>query len=68
MSNAVLEGPITITKWGRDHLVILATDEYHKRQEHKVYGVGELPHQWLDAIKNSKMDSRHDHLNALLED
>ncbi len=70
MSDTALKAPVTITKQGRDHLVVLAADEYQrlKRRDRKVYTVGELPDEWLDVIQNLKMDVRHDHLNALLED
>ena len=69
ISDAALKGPITITKQGRDHLVVLAADEYQrlKRRDRKVYAVGELPDEWVEAVQNSRMDARHDHLNALLE-
>lgn len=68
--DAALKETIIITKEGCDHLVLLATDEYQrlKRRERKVYAVGELPDKWLQAIQNSHMDSRHDHLNGLLKE
>lgn len=70
MSDAALRRPVTITKQGRDHLVVLAAEEYErlKRRDRTVYTAGDLPDEWLEAIKNSEMDSRHEHLNALLED
>lgn len=70
MSDAALRRPVTITKQGRDHLVVLAAEEYErlKRRDRTVYAAGDLPDEWLEAIKNSEMDSRHEHLNALLED
>jgi hypothetical protein len=70
MSDVALRKPLTITKQGRDHLVVLAADEYQrlKRRDRAVYAAGELPDEWLEAISTSVMDSRHDHLNALLSD
>jgi prevent-host-death family protein len=70
ISDKALKGPVTITKQGRDHLVVLAADEYKrlKRRDRKVYAAGELPDELLESLKTAKMDSRHDHLNALLED
>lgn len=70
MSDAALREPVTITKQGRDHLVVLAAEEYQrlKRRDRNVYAAGELPDAWLDAVRSSSMDSRHDRLNALLED
>jgi prevent-host-death family protein len=70
MSDAALRHPVMITKQGRDHLVVLSAEEYARlmRRDRKVYSMGELPGEWLDALKHSQMDSRYDHLNALLED
>ena len=69
MSDAALKEPVTITKQGRDHLVVLAADEYKrlKQRDRKVYAIGDLPDEWIEAARNAQMDSRHNHLNALLE-
>ncbi len=70
VSDAALRKPIIITKQGRDHLVVLAADEYKrlKRRDRIVHATGELPDEWLEAIRTSEMDSRHEHLNSLLND
>jgi hypothetical protein len=34
----------------------------------KVYGVGEIPDNVIEDIKNSKMDPKHDHLNKYYDD
>jgi PHD/YefM family antitoxin component YafN of YafNO toxin-antitoxin module len=69
MSDTALKEPVTITKQGRDHLVVLAADEYQrlKRRDRKVYATGELPDEWREAARHAEMDARHNHLNALLE-
>lgn len=69
MSDTALKEPVTITKQGRDHLVVIAAEEYKrlKRRDRHVYHISELPNEWIDAINNASMDSRHDHLNSLLE-
>jgi PHD/YefM family antitoxin component YafN of YafNO toxin-antitoxin module len=61
---------IMITRQGRDHLVVLAAEEYEslKRYYRRVYRAGELPEEWLEAVKNARMDSQNDYLNALPED
>lgn len=48
----------------------MAADKYKclTRRERQAYTAGELPDEWLEAIKHSEMDSRHNHLNALFED
>jgi hypothetical protein len=38
------------------------------RVERRVYRTKNLPPKLTEAIKNSKMDPAHDHLNALLEE
>ena len=70
MSDAALKEPVTITKQGRDHLVVMAAEEYQrlKRRDRKVYATGEMPEEWFDAVWNSRMDPRHNHLNDLLKD
>ncbi len=70
ISDVALRKPVTITKQGRDHLVVLSADEYQRlRQCDRIaYAAGELPDEWLNELKNSRMDSRHNHLNSLLED
>ena len=34
----------------------------------RVYAIGEVPRELAEAIKASKMDPAHDHLNALMEE
>lgn len=70
ISDAAQKQPVIITKHGRDHLVLIAAEEYKRltRHEHQAYTAGELPDEWLEAVRHSEMDSRHNHLNALLED
>jgi hypothetical protein len=34
----------------------------------RVFRVEDLPDETIEAIKNAKMDPRHDHLNDLLKD
>jgi hypothetical protein len=69
MSDTALREPVTITKQGRDHLVVLAADEYQrlKRRDRRVHATNELPDAWMEATRNAQMDARHNHLNALLE-
>jgi Antitoxin Phd_YefM, type II toxin-antitoxin system len=69
LSDKALREPIAITKQGRDHLVVLPAEEYArlKRCDRKVYAAGDLPDEWLEAVKRSSMDPSHDHLNAELD-
>jgi len=33
-----------------------------------VFGTGEAPEEVIEAVRNSKMDPRHNHLDELLKD
>ena len=70
LADKALTEPLTITKNGRDRFVLVEAAEFARlmRRDRKVYGLGEMPDELFELIKQSKMDSRHDHLNALLED
>ena len=70
MSDRALREPITITKQGRDHLVVISAEEYArmKRRDRKVHASGELPDDLLAALERSTVDARHEHLDAELKD
>jgi prevent-host-death family protein len=70
LSDKALREPVSITKQGRDHLVVLSAEEYArlKRRDRHVYAAGDLPDEWLDAAEASEMSAAHDHLNADLKD
>lgn len=54
--NALRE-PVTITKQGRDHLVLLSAEEYArlKRRDRKVHTIDDLPDEWLEAVEKAQM-------------
>jgi len=64
-----LKQPVSITRNGRDRLVVLAVEEYQrlKRRDRVVRKVSEMSAAELEAIANTEMDPRHNHLNAELE-
>jgi PHD/YefM family antitoxin component YafN of YafNO toxin-antitoxin module len=68
-SDKAIREPVTITKQGRDHLVLLSAEEFirMKRRDRKVCHINELSDKWVEAVSNVKMAARHDHLNSLLE-
>jgi PHD/YefM family antitoxin component YafN of YafNO toxin-antitoxin module len=69
LADKALTAPIAITKHGRDHLIVLSAEEYGrmKRGYRRVHLTTELPDDLLAVVERSHMDSRHDHLNALLD-
>ncbi|NKB15981.1 MAG: type II toxin-antitoxin system Phd/YefM family antitoxin [Sphingomonadales bacterium] len=52
-ADKALVEPVTITKYGREHLVLLSADEYArlKRRDRHVYRVGDIPDDLLTAIE-----------------
>ena len=64
-----LKQPLSISRNGRDRLVVLAVEEYQrlKRRDRVARKVSEMSAAELEAIANTEMDPRHDHLNTELE-
>ena len=65
--------PVAITSYGRISGYFVSAHEYEELRrlrefERRVYQLKDLPKEVVDALEGSKMDSAHDHLNALLED
>jgi prevent-host-death family protein len=57
VSDTALREAVTITKQGRNHLVLLSYDEYArlKRRDRKVGLAGELSDEWLDAVRAAEV-------------
>lgn len=70
LADKALIEPIAITKHGRDHLVMLSADEYQRlqRRYRRVHLAAELPDELVAEVQQARMDPRHDHLNALLDE
>ncbi len=68
--DAALSQPVIVTRNGRDRTVMISAEEYLrlKKRDRRIYVTGELPEETLEAIRNSKMDPRHNHLNELIKD
>jgi PHD/YefM family antitoxin component YafN of YafNO toxin-antitoxin module len=65
-----LNQTVIITRNGRDRTVMVSAEEYQrlKRRDRQVYAAGELSDEILEAIRGSKMDARHQHLDELIKD
>ncbi|HEX5318787.1 MAG TPA: type II toxin-antitoxin system Phd/YefM family antitoxin [Stellaceae bacterium] len=63
-----LTQPVTITRNGRERLVMLSAEEYRrlKRRDRDVIRVEDLTAEEVEQIARGRMDPRHDHLNAEL--
>ena len=61
--------PVTITKDGRDHLVVVSADEFArlKRRDRQVGLAEELPEEWVEAVEQAKVPDEFSHLNAELD-
>jgi PHD/YefM family antitoxin component YafN of YafNO toxin-antitoxin module len=65
--------PIAITSYGRVSGYFVSAREFEELQrlrafERRVLRIKDLPADLSTAIKASKMDPAHEHLNALLDD
>jgi PHD/YefM family antitoxin component YafN of YafNO toxin-antitoxin module len=65
--------PIAITNYGRVSGYYMSAVEYREYERVKskmrhTYSLKTVPGRIVEAGRNSKMDPRHDHLNALLDD
>jgi len=56
LADKALTEPITITRNGHERLVLLSVDEYArlKRRDRRVYRVGEIPDDLIDAISQAE--------------
>jgi prevent-host-death family protein len=57
ISDTALREAVTITKQGRNHLVLLSYEEYARllRRDRKVGLSGDLPDEWLDAVRTAEV-------------
>ena len=70
IADTALAGPVTITKHGKDRLVVVSAAEYSrlKRRDRRAVRAEELSDAELDLIAKAEMATRYDHLDAELED
>jgi prevent-host-death family protein len=64
-SDKALREPISITRNGRERLVMVSAEEYHrlKRNSRIALSVAELTDEDLISISNTEMLSQHAHLD-----
>lgn len=70
LADRALTEPVTITKNGRDRLVVLSVDEYArlKRRDRRVLEIGDLSEAQLAALATAEVSAEHAHLDAELPD
>jgi prevent-host-death family protein len=61
--------PVTITKDGRDDLVLISAEEYArlKRRDRRVGLAEDLPEEWIEAVRNAKVPDEFAALDAELK-
>jgi prevent-host-death family protein len=64
-----LAEPVTITKNGRDRLVLLSVDEYQrlKQRDRRVFRTEDLPEEWVEAIEKAEVPEEHAYLDEELK-
>ena len=70
VSDKALNEPVTITRNGRDRLVLLSAEEFERirRYAPRARGIEELTDEELAMIREARVAAKHDHLNVLLDD
>ena len=65
-----LNEPVTITRNGRERLVLLSVEEFQrlKRRDRRAFATKELTAGSIKAVKAARMNKRHKHLDAELKD
>lgn len=69
LADRALAEPVTITKNGRDRLVVVAAAEYERltRRDRRAVSAEALSEEDLDLIAGARVPSDYDHLDAELK-
>ena len=70
LADQALKEPVTITKNGRDRLVVLSAEEYArlKRRDRRVVRTGDLGDEDVALIAKAEVPAEHAHLDEELKD
>ena len=70
LADRALSEPVTITKNGRDRLVVLSVEEYERlrRRDRRVLQAGELTDEEVDLIAKAEVPTEHAHLDEEIKD
>lgn len=68
--DTALSQPVMVTRNGRDRTVMISADEYRrlKRRDRQVFATAEAPVELVEAVRHTRMDARHDHLDSMVRD
>ena len=70
LSDKALTEPLTITRNGRDRLVLLSVEEYErlKRRDRRVVRLEDFTDEEMALIAKAEVPAEHTHLDAELKD
>ena len=65
-----LAEPVTISKNGRERLVLLSVEEYQrlKRRDRRVFLTSEIHEEWIEAVSKAKVPDEYAYLDVELKD
>ena len=70
LADRALSEPVTITKHGRDRLVVLSADEYARlmRRDRRVVRAEDLTDEEIALIAKAEVPAEHAHLDEEIKD
>jgi prevent-host-death family protein len=70
LTDKALSEPVTITRDGRDRLVLLSIEEYErlKRRDRRVYRIEDMSSEQLAALEKAEVPAEYAHLDEELKD
>jgi PHD/YefM family antitoxin component YafN of YafNO toxin-antitoxin module len=70
VADKALTAPVAVTKDGRDHVVVVSAEDFAcmTRSYRRAYLTCEIPEEILAEVEAARMDPKHDHLNARMDD
>jgi prevent-host-death family protein len=70
LADTALREPVTITKNGRDRLVMISVEEYArlKRRDRRVVRTGDLSEEDIALIAKAEVPAEHTHFDEELKD
>jgi PHD/YefM family antitoxin component YafN of YafNO toxin-antitoxin module len=70
LADKALTEPVTITKNGRDRLVLLSADEYDRlrQRDRRAFRAEELSNAEIALVEKAEVPAEHAHLDAELAD
>jgi hypothetical protein len=70
LTDKALSEPVTITRNGRDRLVVLSVEEYArlKRRDRRVYAIEDMTPEQIAALEQAEVPAEFAHLDEELKD